>query len=123
VAVRQRHSVSGVEKLLASAPSDGQLIYAANGRLSVQIAYAPHKKFPAGSAETFTSYFGRWELDSANGCVIHYVDASLSADQDGQAMKRYYSFDGAGHLVLTTPPTKDATGRDVVTVIVWDPVR
>jgi amidase len=123
VAVQQRDSASGAEKPLASDPSSGQLIYAANGRLSAQIAYAGHEKFPAGAAESFTSYFGRWELDPANGCVIHYVDASLSAAQDGQAMKRFYSFDGAGRLVLTTPPSKDATGRNMITVIVWEPVR
>jgi hypothetical protein len=38
----------------------------------------------------------------------------------GQAVKRYYSFDADGRLALSVPPLRDATGREVSTVLVWE---
>jgi amidase len=120
VAIRERDRISGAEKPSPPDTAGGELIYAANGELSVQIVRTGRESLPAESTAGFSSYFGRWELDSAEGCVVHYVDGNLNPLQVGQAMKRYYSFDNAGHLVLTTPSFPDATGREVMTVIVWE---
>ena len=74
----------------------------------------------AESADGFTSYFGRWELASAEGCVIHYQDGNLNTAPAGQAAKRYYSYDADGRLALSTSPLRDATRGEVSTVFVWE---
>ena len=120
VAIRERDRASGAEKPAARNSAGGQLVYAANGRLSVQIARVGREKLPAESADGFASYFGRWELVPAEGYVVHYQDGNLNAAQAGQAVKRYYSFETDGRLVLATPPARDATGREVSTLFVWE---
>ena len=120
VAIRERDRVTSVETAAARGPAGGQLIYAENGRLSVQIVRTGRENLPVGSADGFSSYFGRWELAPAEGCVIHYEDANLNAALAGQAEKRYYSFDAAGRLALATPPSRNTTGREVITVFVWE---
>jgi amidase len=120
VAIRERDRVSGAEKPTARDSAGGQLVYATNGRLSVQIVRVGREKLPAESADGFASYFGRWELAPAEGYVVHYQDGNLNAAQVGQAVKRYYSFDADGRLVLATPPTRDTTGREVSTLFVWE---
>ena len=120
IAIRDRDPSSGKETPAARAADDGQIIYASNGRLSVQIARKGRENAPRGSADGFSSYFGRWELVPAEGCVIHHQDGNLNYAQTGQAAKRYYSFDAEGHLSLATPPAKRDDGRSMSTVFVWE---
>jgi amidase len=122
VAVRDRDPVTGVETPAARAGDDGQLVYAPNGRLSVQIAREGRESAPRGSADGFASYFGRWELLPAEGCVVHHQDGNLNHAQTGQAAKRYYSFDAAGQLSLATPPSKRDNGVVASTVFVWEKI-
>jgi len=102
----------------ARAGEDGQLVYAANGRLSVQIVRTG--RTAAAVADGFSSYFGRWQLVPTEGYVIHYQDGNLALAQMGQAAKRYYSFDADGHLSLATPPSKRDDGRSLSSVFVWE---
>lgn len=118
VAIRDRDS-AGVETPAARAGDDGQLVYSANGRLSVQIVRTGREAVPRGSADGFASYFGRWELLPAEGCVVHHQDGNLNHAQKGQAAKRYYSFDSAGLLSLATPPSARDDGRMMSSVFVW----
>ena len=120
IAIADRDPATGIETPAARAADNGQLVYAANGRLSVQIVRVGREKNAAGSADGFSSYFGRWELVPAEGCVIHYQDGNLNVKQVGQAAKRYYSFNEAGHLSLATPPSKRADGRMVSSVFIWE---
>jgi amidase len=122
IAIRDRDWATGVETPAERAADDGQLIYAANGRLSVQIVRVGRDKAPAGSADGFSSYFGRWELVPAEGCIIHYQDGNLTVAQVGQAAKRYYSFDAAGHLSLATPPRKREDQHQIGSVFVWEKI-
>jgi Asp-tRNA(Asn)/Glu-tRNA(Gln) amidotransferase A subunit family amidase len=120
VAVKERDSSTGAEKPAARGPSGGQLVYAANGRLSLQIMTLDRSTVPAGSAQGFSSYFGRWELVPTEGCVIHHQDGNLNANQVGQAATRYFSFDDEGRLSLATPPARGGDGRSTSTVFVWE---
>lgn len=121
VAVNDRDAATGKETPNSRGADDGQLVYAANGRLSVQIARVGRDKNAATpSADGFSSYFGRWKLVPAEGCVIHFQDGNLNAKQAGQEAKRYYSFDAAGRLSLATPPTKREDGRMLSSVFVWE---
>jgi hypothetical protein len=122
IAIRDRDWATGVETPAERAADDGQLIYAANGRLSVQIVRVGRDKAPAGSADGFSSYFGRWELLPAEGCIIHHQDGNLAVAQVGQAAKRYYSFDDAGHLSLATPPRTREDQRQIGSVFVWEKI-
>ncbi len=120
IAIRDRDAGTGIETPAARAADDGQLVYAANGRLSVQIVRTGREQAAAGSADGFSSYFGRWQLLSEEGCVVHYQDGNINQLQKGQAAKRYYSFDAAGHLSLATPATKRDDGRMTSSVFVWE---
>jgi hypothetical protein len=122
VAIRDRNWATGAETPAERAPDGGQLIYAANGRLSVQIVRVGREAEPAGSADGFSSYFGRWQLVPAEGCVIHYQEGNLNVAQIGQAAKRYYSFDSAGHLSLATPPRKVDGKPQPSPVFVWEKI-
>jgi amidase len=120
VAIRDRDAATGIETPAARAADSGQLIYTANGRLSVQIVRVGRETAPPGSADGFSSYFGRWELVTDGGYVIHHQDGNLALAQVGQAAKRYYSFDSEGRLSLATPPRKQDDGREVSSVFVWE---
>lgn len=122
IAIRDRDAATGIETPAERAADSGQLIYTANGRLSVQIVRVGRDKAPAGSADGFSSYFGRWELVPAEGCIIHYQDGNLAVAQVGQAAKRYYSFDAAGHLSLATPPRKREDQHQISSVFVWEKI-
>lgn len=123
IAIRDRDPATGIETPAARAGVDGQLVYTANGRLSVQIIRAGRDQAPAGSADGFSSYFGTWKLVPAEGCVIHQQDGNLNHAQTGQTAKRYYSFNAAGHLSLATPPRKrDSDGLTVSSVFVWEKI-
>jgi Asp-tRNA(Asn)/Glu-tRNA(Gln) amidotransferase A subunit family amidase len=120
VAVRERDPATGTEKPSARDALDGQLLYAANGRLSVQIIRQGRDKAAPGTTDGFSSYFGTWKLLPAEGCVVHQQDRNLNQAQAGQAAKRTYSFDAEGLLSLATPPrraTPDAP--EFSTVFLW----
>lgn len=120
VAVNDRDAATGAEQPSARGASSGQLLYAPNGRLSVQIMTNDRSSVPPGSFNGFSSYFGRWELVPAEGCVIHHQDGNVDPRLVGQDAKRYYSFDDAGRLSLVTPPTRRPDGRTISTVFVWE---
>jgi hypothetical protein len=122
IAIRDRDAATGIETPAERSADGGQLIYTANGRLSVQIVRVGRDKAPAGSADGFSSYFGRWELVPAEGCIIHYQDGNIAVAQVGQAAKRYYSFDAAGHLSLATPPRKREDQHQISSVFVWEKI-
>ena len=120
IAIADRDPKTGKETPAARPAGDGQLIYSPNGRLSVQIVRAGREKLPEGTADGFSSYFGRWELRPAEGCMVHYQDGNLNQFRVGEAGNRYYSFNEQGHLSLATPPRKDASGREVSSVFIWE---
>jgi amidase len=120
IAIADRDAKTGAETPATRGADTGQLVYSPNGRLSVQIVRVGREKNPAGSADGFSSYFGRWELSPAEGCVIHHQDGNLSVAGVGQSAKRYYSFNAAGHLSLATPPRQREDGRSTSSVFIWE---
>jgi hypothetical protein len=114
-------------------PASGQLLYAANGRLSVQIMKIDRPKVASGVVTTatpeelkgtldgFSSYFGTWELLPAEGCVVHVQEGSVLVNGIGQRAKRYYSFDPEGRLSLTVPAVKRGD-REISSIITWEKI-
>ncbi|RYZ67068.1 MAG: hypothetical protein EOP08_03555, partial [Proteobacteria bacterium] len=120
IAIRERDPKTGRETPAARGAQDGQLVYTANGRLSVQIVRTGREQLKEASADGFSSYFGRWELLAAEGCIVHHQENHVNPSNVGQAAKRYYGFDAEGHLSLATPPSRREDGRDGQTVFVWE---
>ena len=106
----------------------GQLIYAANGRMAVQIMGAARPALTtddplggdmaarAGAYSTYLAYFGTYELDG--GSVVHYIDGSLFPNWSGEKQVRPFTAEG-DELVLRTPPMADDSGATVVNELVW----
>jgi len=119
IAIRDRDHATGVETPAARDAADGQLLYAPNGRMSVQIVRTGR----AGTAPTpdgFSSYFGRWTLLTSEGCMIHHQEGQLNPAQAGSAQQRYYSFSPEGHLSLATPPRiREGDTKATQSVFVW----
>jgi hypothetical protein len=88
VEVLERDSATGEERKSARAIRNGQLLYTANGRLSVQIVRADRDKAEPGSSVGFSSYFGSWKLLPEEGCVVHFQEGNLVESMVGQAAKR-----------------------------------
>jgi hypothetical protein len=122
IGITDRDPATQKETPSARGLSSGQLIYEPNGRLSVQIMTVDRSKVPAGSAEGFSSYFGRWELNPAEGCMVHIQDGNLNYAQLGQHAKRYYHFDSSGRLGLETPPRKRDDGTERSMVFWWEKI-
>jgi hypothetical protein len=89
------------------------LIYAANGRFSLQIVRTRGKGLPGLHA---ISYFGRWELAPIEGCVVHQLDVSFKAGTAGDSEKQRYTFDAADRLSLATTSVSGTAN----TVFVWE---
>ena len=112
VAIREGNRASVNETSTVGSPVSGQLIYAANGRFSMQIVRTRRKGPPTSSV----SSFGRWELASIEECVVHHPDAGFNASGAAASEKQRYSFDAAGRLSLTVMPVSGTTN----TVFVWE---
>ena len=122
---------SGKVQPSSRGPSSGQLIYGANGRLSVQIMKLGRPQIAAGTmakataaelkgvVDGYSSYFGTWELLPAEACVVHVQDGNLMPNSIGQRAKRYYSFDAAGRLSLATP-MRGEPGRETSQIFIWE---
>jgi len=92
----------------------GLLIYDSSGRMSVQImrrdraplSSADWHSLPAEeikkAIEGFTAFFGSYEVDEANGIVIHRVEGHVVPDSVGKVLRRDFTFSGD---VLTLKPS------------------
>lgn len=106
----------------------GQLIYAVNGRMAVQMMGAARPALTtddplggdrAARAEaysTYLAYFGSYELEGES--VVHHIDGSLFPNWSGEKQVRPLSAEG-DELVLRTPPTVDDSGVTTVNEMVW----
>ena len=108
----------------------GYLIYSDTGRMCA-ILTDPHRakwKSEESPTETelrstfdhFVAYSGRYEVNAAQGFVIHYVEMDLNPNNIGSILKRYISFDGK--LLKLRPAEKLA--KDVIEyTLTWQRVE
>jgi hypothetical protein len=93
----------------------GLLIYDPSGRMSVQImrrnraALSSAESLSAletkNTIEGLTAFFGSYEVDSANGVVIHRVEGHVLPESVGKVLRREFSFSG-DVLILKPSPTR-----------------
>jgi hypothetical protein len=105
----------------------GTILYTPNHRMSATLGRRDLPRIRAGedlSPEdaraffmSFVAYIGAWELDEANGAVIHRVDYCSHDGLSGTDQVRYLTFEG-DRLILRTPPT--GVGGDEYGEIVWE---
>jgi len=98
----------------------GLIMYDATGRMAVQIMPDDRPKFASGNraqgtAEEikaafngYTAYFGPYEVNEAEGVVIHHLEGSIFPNEIGRDNIRYYEFSG-NRLILT--PTSMVDGK------------
>lgn len=99
---------------------EGQLIYTADGYLSVQ-QMQPGRSVFAADAKVFgttqeiveafkgyVAYSGRYEVDEEAGIVTHIVECSLFPNWVGQRLERVYQFSDI-YLTLVTAPVRGSS--------------
>jgi hypothetical protein len=103
----------------------GLLTYDSSGRMSVQImrrdrtplSSADWQSVPAEeikkAIEGFTAFFGSYEIDEANGTILHRVEGHVLPESVGKVLRREFSFSGD---VLTLKPSP--TRR-----VVWERIK
>jgi hypothetical protein len=121
-----------VTAVWGDAPS-GTLIYAANGRMAVQLMDPRRRKFAsedrmAGTAEEvrqafegYLAYFGTWRVDASTRVVVHNVEGASFPNLIGTEQPRTFVLSG-DRLTLSTPPMVRA-GRRSTYVLLWERVR
>lgn len=99
---------SNGEYVPTSANPRGQLIYAADGSMSVLII----KPDEAKVVEDIIVYSGRWSISEKG--IFHHVDFSPRASREGGSEIRLYELNG-DQLTLKSEPTSEGQY-----VIVWE---
>lgn len=94
---------------------DGLLIYDREGYMSLQIA---RLDLDQSSSESFHSYFGTFQIDQADGRVLHKVLYALRNDWNGRTQERAYSVNG-DRLTLKSPPLNLETYTELRSVLTY----
>ncbi len=92
----------------------GKIIYGSDGQMSAVLSRRERPRLAAGDpaeaaveelaalGEGFLAYCGTYEVTEE--AVLHDVEASFVPNWVGTRLRRGYRFDGAGRLILSTPP-------------------
>ena len=107
----------------------GNLIYTAEGRMSVHVLRTDRLAFATEDArsgtieemrscfEGYCAYYGTFEIDEQQMTVTHFVERDLIPNYDGDSLTRHIHLDG-DTLTLTTPPTI-ISGKESVSDLIW----
>lgn len=107
----------------------GVIMYDAAGNVSVNLMRSDRPAFSVAdkakstleeaksAIETYEAYFGAYEVDEAQGMVIHHVEGSLLPNWTESDQIRFYEFSN-GHLTLSTAEIP-YSGTTVVGELVW----
>lgn len=71
--------------------------------------------------QTYTAYFGTFELNPAARTVTHHVLGATVPNWPGNDQLRYYELQD-DRLILRTPPMRDNDGEKSVHTLVWQKV-
>ncbi len=102
----------------------GYIIYDPTGYMGVTIMqpgrqpYAGNQQTPEealASYSTYTSYFGTFTVNEAEGFLTHHLEGSLNTGGTGSDYKRFYTFSGNR---LTLQPPADEDGNK--TQLTWE---
>ena len=95
----------------------GYLIYDASGHMGVTLMRPDREPYSTGGPTadealalfgSYTSYFGRFNVDDAQGAVTHHLEGSLDPAGAGADYVRFYTLSD-DHLTLQPPPATDGS--------------
>jgi len=107
----------------------GVIMYDAVGNVSVNLMRSDRPTFSVAdkakstleeaksAIETYEAYFGTYEVDEAQGRVIHHAEGSLLPNWTGSEQIRFYEFSN-DHLILSTSEVP-YSGTTVMGKLVW----
>ena len=129
VSLETRSSDGASTRPFGSDPS-GVLAYDSAGNFSVQLARSGRPHFASGDIQDgaddeirgaytgYVAYFGAYDVNEAQGYIIHNVDVSLFPNWEGIQQQRFFAL-YEDTLTLTTPPMPFG-GREVRGALVWE---
>jgi hypothetical protein len=109
----------------------GLLLYDEAGNMSVNIMRSGRPraradtKFGASDAEMkvayegYEAYFSRYTVHAERGIIEHKVVGSLFPNWTGSIQERYFAFDGADRVTLSTAPLGSPPGDKTIVELVW----
>lgn len=108
----------------------GIITYSASGHMSVHIMRTDRPQFKSGERaaatldeikaafDGYVAYWGTYEVNDAEGFVVHRVEGSLYPNMVGTDQKRFFEFSG-NRLILKPPPTRTSSGERTSRVV-WE---
>ena len=111
----------------------GRLNYDSAGNMAAQLMGENRKPFSARDPreisdveyreafQTYTAYYGTFELDTAERTVTHHVQGATVPNWPGNVQLRYYELEG-DRLTLRTPPMRGNDGSKAVNTLVWQKI-
>jgi Lipocalin-like domain len=111
----------------------GYLMYDATGHVAVQIMRPDRPKFAVndidkGTAEElkaawegYSAYFGTYEINEAEGFVVHHVEGSAFPNYVGSDQKRFYEL--SDDTLVLKPPQRQVGNEQLNMRITWQRVR
>jgi hypothetical protein len=127
-AVESRNDDGSVDHPFGPAPR-GLLVYTPEGLVTVHLAGTNRARFASedhlkGTPDelkmafaTYVAYFGRFELNEAEGVILHHVEGSAFPNWVGNVQRRNISLEG-DRLTLSTQPMMIGD-RTRTSVLVW----
>jgi Lipocalin-like domain len=130
VALVREEVDTGTKTELMGANAIGQLMFAADGRMSTFTIRSDRRK-PAGETATaeeaaalfksMVSYIGTYTL--SEGKITYAIDASWNESWTGTKQVRLFKFEG-NRMHISTPPSRDPIdGKMSVRYQVWEKVK
>ncbi len=133
VSIEERKPNGEVVEPRYSARPSGYIMYDATGHVAVQIMKPGRLRFASDDAAQATAaeaksafdgygaYFGTYEINEAEGYVIHHVEGSVFPNYVGSDQKR--GFELSGDQLILKPPTRQVGGEQHTTRVTWQRVK
>lgn len=110
----------------------GRLYYDLAGNMSVHIMRAGRQRFKADTKfraapqemraayESYEAYFSTYEVEPEAHLIRHRVLGGLFPNWAGTVQSRFYEFDGADRLILSTAPIGVRPREETGVVLIWE---
>ena len=133
VSVEERRANGEVVEPRYGARPSGYIMYDATGHVAVQIMKPGRPRFASDDAAQATAaeaksafdgygaYFGTYEVNEAEGYVVHHVEGSVFPNYVGSDQKRGFEL-SADQLILKPPP-RQVGGEQHTTRVTWQRVK
>lgn len=104
----------------------GRISYDAAGNVVAMLMHerrnqADGRAVDPTTSSSYSAYFGTYQVDVAEGVVVHHVAGSLNGDMASGELRRTYAFEG-GMLVLGFTLARDGITRRLVWRQISSPV-